>query len=103
MAHTVEWKVRLHLFEEEGTTKARVMLDTGTTELVGQGVAHRSPDDMDVPEIGDELAAGRALHDLGRQLVRFAAQDIESVGAAGTGRGDLPETGWPLPDQPPTG
>ncbi|MFJ1733425.1 DUF1876 domain-containing protein [Streptomyces sp. NPDC088254] len=99
MPHTVEWKVRLYLFEEEGTTKARVVLDTGTTELTGHGEAHRNPVDTDVPEIGDELAAGRALHDLGRQLVDVAERDIEGMGAASTERRDRPETGWSLRDQ----
>ncbi|MFK4106307.1 DUF1876 domain-containing protein [Streptomyces sp. NPDC019531] len=99
MPHTVEWKIRLYLFEEEGTTKARVVLDTGTTELTGHGAAHRHPADTDVPEIGDELAAGRAMHDLGRQLVDFAERDIEGVAAPATGRSARPETGWPLPDE----
>jgi nicotinate phosphoribosyltransferase len=72
MPHTAEWKVRLYLFEEEGTTKARVVLDSGTAALTGHGVAHRNPADMDVPEIGDELAAGRAMHDLAQQLVDTA-------------------------------
>ncbi|MCK8437248.1 DUF1876 domain-containing protein [Streptomyces sp. D2-8] len=99
MPHTVEWRVRLHLFEEEGTTKAHVVLDTGTTELSGHGDAHRNPVDMDVPEIGDELAAGRALHDLGRQLVDIAERDIEGMSTAAAGRRARPEPGWPTPDQ----
>ncbi|KAB1139870.1 DUF1876 domain-containing protein [Streptomyces luteolifulvus] len=96
MAHTVEWKVRLYLFEEQGTTKARVVLDTGTTVLTGHGAAHRNPVDADVPEIGDELAAGRAMHDLGRQLVDIAERDIEGVDAPATGGSVRPETGWQL-------
>jgi hypothetical protein len=60
-----------------------VVLDTGTTALTGHGVAHRDPADMDVPEIGDELAAGRALHDLARQLVDIAERDIEGMRALG--------------------
>lgn len=99
MPHTVEWKVRLYLFEDEGTTKARVVLNTGTTELTGRGAAHRNPADMDVPEIGGELAAGRAMHDLGRQLVGVAERDIEGVGPPPTRPNARPETGWPLPDQ----
>ncbi|EKX64042.1 hypothetical protein STRIP9103_07551 [Streptomyces ipomoeae 91-03] len=99
MAHTVEWKVRLYLFEEEGTTKARVVLNTGTNEFTGHGDAHRNPADMDVPEIGDELAAGRAMHDLGRQLVDVAERDIEGVSPPATGPSARPETGWPLPDE----
>lgn len=83
MPHTSEWRVRLHLFEDdEGTTKARLILDTGTTELTGHGAAHRHPADANVPEIGDELAAGRALNDLAQQLLRTAERDIEGMGAA---------------------
>ncbi|MEU3341176.1 DUF1876 domain-containing protein [Streptomyces sp. NPDC006668] len=82
MPHTLEWKVRLHLFEDDdGTTKAHLVLDTGTTELTGHGSAHCHPADADVPEIGDELAAGRALSDLARQLLQAAERDIEGVGA----------------------
>ncbi|MFH8616352.1 DUF1876 domain-containing protein [Streptomyces sp. NPDC017979] len=79
MTRTLDWKVRVHLFEEEGTTKARAVLDTGTAVLTGHGVAHCNPADMDVPEIGDELAAGRAMRDLGQQLVTAAERDIEGA------------------------
>ncbi|MEU2601891.1 DUF1876 domain-containing protein [Streptomyces hirsutus] len=81
MPHTSEWTVRLHLFEDdEGTTKAHLILDTGTTELTGHGTAHRHPADANVPEIGDELAAGRALNDLARRLLQTAERDIEGLG-----------------------
>ncbi|MFD9250290.1 DUF1876 domain-containing protein [Streptomyces bottropensis] len=96
MPHTAEGKVRLHLFEEEGTTKARVVLDTGATTLTGHGVAHCNPADTDVPEIGDELAAGRAMRDLSTQLVKAAEQDIEGMGAFRTGSRTQQATGWPL-------
>ncbi|AZQ39432.1 DUF1876 domain-containing protein [Streptomyces cyaneochromogenes] len=83
MPHTAEWKVRLHLFEDdEGTTKARVVLDTGTTTLTGHGSAHCNPADMNVPEIGDELAASRAMNDLAQQLLNVAERDIEDVDAS---------------------
>jgi hypothetical protein len=82
MPHTLEWNLRLHLFEDEdGTTKAHLVLNTGTTELTGRGSAHCHPADANVPEIGDELAAGRALNDLARQLLQVAERDIEGVGA----------------------
>ncbi|WP_327312712.1 DUF1876 domain-containing protein [Streptomyces sp. NBC_01235] len=82
MPHTWEWKVRLHLYEDDdGTTKAHLILDTGTTELTGHGAAHRHPADPNVPEIGDELAAGRALNNLARQLLKTAERDIEGMGA----------------------
>ncbi|WP_340384029.1 DUF1876 domain-containing protein [Streptomyces sp. SS7] len=82
MSHTAEWKARLHIFEDdEGTTKAHLVLDTGTTALTGHGTAHCHPADRDVPEIGDELAAGRAMNDLARKLLQAAERDIEGVGA----------------------
>ncbi|MEV0175919.1 DUF1876 domain-containing protein [Streptomyces sp. NPDC050803] len=96
MNHTTEWKLRLYLFEEEGTTKARVVVDTGSTSLTGHGTAHRNPADQDVPEIGDELAAGRALHDLGGQLVAAAAHDIEGMEASVPGPGPGPVVGWAI-------
>ncbi|MFI5963523.1 DUF1876 domain-containing protein [Streptomyces asoensis] len=95
MTHTSEWKVRVHLFEDDdGTTKAHLVLDTGTAELSGRGSAHCHPRDRNVPEIGDELAAGRALNDLAGQLLRAAERDIEGVGAT---RPDRRETAaWSL-------
>ncbi|MFI8089523.1 DUF1876 domain-containing protein [Streptomyces sp. NPDC086080] len=92
MSHTMEWKTRLYLFEEEGTTKARATIDTGTTVLTGHGTARRNPADPDVPEIGDELAAGRAMRDLSRQLLDIAERDVEGIGAP---RPD-PAVGWPV-------
>ncbi|MEI5525478.1 DUF1876 domain-containing protein [Streptomyces brasiliscabiei] len=95
MAHTSEWKVRLHLFEDAaGTTKARLVLDTGVAQLVGRGSAHCHPEDADVPEIGDELAAGRAMNNLAGQLIRAAERDIEGVGATRPSRPQA--TGWSL-------
>ncbi|MFD8544497.1 DUF1876 domain-containing protein [Streptomyces sp. NPDC059649] len=81
MARTGEWGVRLYLFEEDGTTKARMVLDTGTTSLTGHGTARCGPEDPDVPEIGDELAASRAMSDLAAQLKRIAYGDLEGVRA----------------------
>jgi hypothetical protein len=95
MPHTVEWTVRLHLFEDdEGTTKARVVLDTGDTALTGRGAAHCHPADTNVPEIGDELAAGRAMRDLAQQLLNAAERDIESTGA--TAPSTRQDPGWPV-------
>lgn len=82
MPHTWEWAVRLHRFEDgTGTTKAHLVLATGTRELTGHGTAHCHPEDPDVPETGAELAAGRAMNDLARQLLKIAERDIGSAGA----------------------
>ena len=96
MPHTSEWTVHLYLFEDEGTTKARAVVDTGSASLTGHGVAHRNPADTDVPEIGDELAAGRAMQDLARQLVDAAVRDIEGMSPTETGSGGRPAAGWPM-------
>ncbi|UYQ60353.1 DUF1876 domain-containing protein [Streptomyces peucetius] len=85
MTRTLEWKVGLFLSEEDGTTKARAVLDTGTTTLTGHGTAHCSPQDVDIPEIGDELAAGRAMHSLARQLMKSADRELDAMGAGPVG------------------
>ncbi|MET9803232.1 DUF1876 domain-containing protein [Streptomyces sp. NPDC006368] len=81
MTRTLEWQVRLRIAEENGTTRARVTVDTGARTLEGHGTARRNPEDRDVPEIGDELAAGRAMSDAARGLMRAAYRDIGEVGA----------------------
>ncbi|MFJ6632831.1 DUF1876 domain-containing protein [Streptomyces sp. NPDC091376] len=96
MARTLEWKVRMFLSEEDGTTKARVDLETGSTTLTGHGTARCNPQDPDVPEIGDELAASRAMSDLARKLMRVADRDLESVGAGPASAVPAPY-GWPEP------
>ncbi|WEO93902.1 DUF1876 domain-containing protein [Streptomyces sp. FXJ1.172] len=83
MSHTAQWTVRLDLFEDDdGTTKAHVVLDTGTTALTGHGTAHCNPADTNVPEIGDELAAGRAMEDLAHQLLNIAERDVQGMAAS---------------------
>ncbi|MGW2613471.1 DUF1876 domain-containing protein [Streptomyces sp. NPDC001500] len=95
MPHTSEWTVRLHLFEDdEGTTKAHLVLDTGATELTARGTAHCHPADPNVPEIGDELAAGRAMNNLAAQLLKTAERDIEGVGARRPHGREV--AGWPM-------
>ena len=63
--------------------------------LTGHGVAHCNPADADVPEIGDELAAGRAMDELARQLLRTAERDIESTGAPAPQTQGREAVGWP--------
>ncbi|MEV7323272.1 DUF1876 domain-containing protein [Streptomyces sp. NPDC093970] len=95
MPHTALWKVSLQLFEEDdGTTKAHVVLDTGTSALAAVGTAHCHPADRNVPEIGDELAAGRAMTALGQQLLNTAERDIEGLGPPLPG--DSQRTRWAI-------
>ena len=72
---TKHWTLRLDLFEEGDLTKVHAVLDTGDTVLESRTEARRSPRDTPVPEIGDEFAAGRALVDLGHQLLRAGTID----------------------------
>ncbi|MFJ1569327.1 DUF1876 domain-containing protein [Streptomyces erythrochromogenes] len=94
MTHTAEWKVRLYLFEEDHTTKARLELDTGTTRLTGHGTARCAPQDTDVPEIGDELAVARAMEDLALQMKRAAYGDMQAAGATSHEESPNPYSGW---------
>jgi hypothetical protein len=75
-ARTKTWTLRLDLFEEnEDTTTVHAVLDTGDNALSSRATARRNPHDPPVPEIGDEYAAGRALLDLGKQLLRAGTTD----------------------------
>ncbi|HEU5355557.1 MAG TPA: DUF1876 domain-containing protein [Actinocrinis sp.] len=80
MLHTRKWDAEVLLFEQDGATRADVVLNTGENTLHGTGVARCHPGEGDVPEIGDEIAVGRALVDLGRKLIGAAADDLEGVG-----------------------
>lgn len=76
--HTRTWNVELLLFEEDGRTRADAVLRTDAgTELRHAGTAHLNPSDRDVPEIGDELAACRALSGLAHDLLEASIADIK--------------------------
>ena len=80
--HSAEWTARIFIEEQdEHLTRARVNLRTRDTEVVGVGTARRNPHDLDVPEIGDELAVARALSEVAHQLLDAAAADIEAMTA----------------------
>ena len=84
MTHT--WKVAIYLFDADdpghdtGVTKAHAVLSTSSgTTLDGYGRARRAPRDDDVPEIGEELAAARALRNLADRLLSATSDDIEAI------------------------
>ncbi|SEN75641.1 dsRBD fold-containing protein [Actinacidiphila rubida] len=75
-ARTKTWTLRMDVVEEdEDVTKADASLDTGDRTLTTRSSARRNPHDPPVPSIGDEYAAGRALLDLGKQLLREGTTD----------------------------
>ncbi len=84
MVAAKRWAVDIFIDEHDDVrrTHAEARLHTGdATDLRGTGWAQRHPRDREVPEIGDELAAARALSDLSHQLLLAATQDIEQFNA----------------------
>ena len=74
------WHVELFIDEDTDRTVARAVLHTGdATHVEGRGTTRRAPQDSDIPEIGDEVAAARALHELADTLLRTAAGDIAAI------------------------
>jgi hypothetical protein len=78
--HTQEWKVVIHLDEDDDRTHAHAVLHgrDGVT-IHAHGEARRKPTDAPVPEIGEELATARALVTLADRLMDVAAKDIENL------------------------
>lgn len=76
-----QWNVQIEIDEKGKDTHVCAVLTTmNGTKFEGVGHARRHPRDRAVPEIGDELAVGRALLDLGHRLMQLAAAEIaESV------------------------
>ncbi|MFI6908207.1 DUF1876 domain-containing protein [Nonomuraea sp. NPDC050394] len=80
--NTKEWTVKILITEddEDKRTSATAVLyaiDSRRHESVAY--ARRNPDDRPIPEIGDELAAGRALMDLADKLLGDGAEDIAEM------------------------
>jgi hypothetical protein len=75
---TTRWHIELYLSEDGRTTRAEAVLRTSAgTEPRHAGVARRHPGDGDVPEIGEELAACRALTGLAHDLLESTIADVE--------------------------
>ncbi len=49
------------------------------TDLRGTGLAKRDPQDVNVPEVGAEIAAARSLFELAHHLLRAATADVEQL------------------------
>ena len=71
-----EWSAPVDLYEYDAVTRARVELDTGTNTLTSEGLERPNPADPEEPEVGDELAVGRGLFELGERPVRAAGEDL---------------------------
>ncbi|MFE6969382.1 dsRBD fold-containing protein [Isoptericola sp. NPDC057653] len=79
-ARALTWDVRVTLVEAAGSTTAEAMLtpgpDVGSLRAVGH--ARKDPGDTEIPVIGDEVAAARALRRLADVLLEQAEQDISA-------------------------
>jgi len=78
MAENLVWTIEIVFTEDETTTRADARLRGGPHDLRGWGRARRKPLDPDVPAIGEELAASRALSEISHDLLHRAANAIEA-------------------------
>lgn len=72
------WTVEITFNEDEDKTRADAVLIGSPDGLQGWGRARRNPLDPDMPTVGEEIAAARALSDLAHHLLEQAAHRIES-------------------------
>ena len=78
--HVQRWQVDINLYEDGDTTTAEAVLHTPAPRaLRSRGKALRHPDDPDVPEIGDEIAAAHTLRRLASHLMEMAENDLKEV------------------------
>ena len=73
------WRFEMTFTEDDDATRADVVLDVAGHHHHGWGRSRRNPADPDVPVIGEEVAAARALIRLGHQLLGAAEDDIEEI------------------------
>ncbi|MFB7613317.1 universal stress protein [Kitasatospora sp. NPDC056181] len=67
---TKDWQLSLHVVEDGDTTRVHAVLDADGSVLHSDALARRNPVDDPAPAVGDDFAVGRALVDLGHQLLR---------------------------------
>jgi len=72
------WTISITFREDGDCTRADAVLHGAGFELEGWGRAKRNPTDPEMPLIGEEVAAARAIGDLQRHLLERAAHTIES-------------------------
>ncbi|MER5354567.1 universal stress protein [Kitasatospora sp. NPDC002551] len=70
VVRTKDWQLSLHVVEDGDTTRVHAVLDADGAVLHSDALARRNPNDPPAPVVGDEFAVGRALIDLGHQLLR---------------------------------
>jgi len=77
---TKRWTVDIYLYEDESATSANAVLHSDVpAPLDVRGEARRSPADPDLPAVGDEVAAARALRHLADRLLEMASSDLSAA------------------------
>jgi hypothetical protein len=71
------WLVEITFSEDEDHTRADAILELSGQRFHAWGRAKRAPSDPNVPVVGEELAAARALSDLTHKLLHAASTKIE--------------------------
>lgn len=80
MTKVDHWPIEITLHQQDRETQADAYLTRNNgIKVSGHGLARRNPDDRRVTEIGEEIAAARALSDLAHKLLSTAADEIETV------------------------
>jgi hypothetical protein len=74
MTETAE--IEMTFKEDADHTEAHATLVLRGTSFTGSGRARRNPADPELPMVGEELAAARALSDLTHKLVDAVAETI---------------------------
>jgi len=72
------WRVDIAFTEEGDRTRADAILALSDQRFHGFGQAKRAPEDPNIPVIGKDLAAARALSHLSHRLLQAAADRIEA-------------------------
>lgn len=68
--------IDVDVVEDTKESRASATLSTSRGTVQSTGVARRNPIDPQIPLVGEELAIGRALRELGDQLVAAAGSDL---------------------------
>jgi hypothetical protein len=71
------WMIEVRLEEDGLTTVALARLRGSSLEV--RGNARRNPLDPDVPLVGEDIAAARALSQLSHVLLQEAASELEAA------------------------
>lgn len=71
------WKIDVELEEVDGQTNADALLEAGDVRYRACGRARRNPRDPERPQVGEEVAAARALEKLAEQLRHAAEHGVE--------------------------